>query len=99
MTFPSTSPTRPATLMWYCSTAAWPLLVLRATRTFAATYSTASAPRISAIVPFMRITSGTIMRMPTSAVSCSRRNESQVQNRVSLPARMVRTTAPEPFSA
>ncbi len=33
------------------------------------------------------------------AVSCSRRNDSQFQNSASVPARMVRTTAPEPFSA
>ena len=59
----------------------------------------ASVAMIPAMVAFMPITSGTSRTMPTTAVSCSRRKESQFQNSVSVPARMARTTAPEPFSA
>ena len=47
----------------------------------------------------MLIAVGTSSTMLTSAVSCSRMAPSHSQNRLSVPCRIERTTAPDPRSA
>ena len=69
------------------------------TQTIFAPYNLVACAVLLLVVPPLVIAIGTRNRIETTAANCSRMKVSQVPNSMSEPARMLRTTAAEPFSA